>query len=94
MKRAVLVLGIAGLALAGCQPVDPIAECARYDTEIARVRASGPWMDPSMDIFEQSKWLKENTTPEQSAQYDEIDRKFGKRLDTSDPLYFCMQLRN
>ena len=94
MKRTIVFLGIAGLALAGCQPVDPKTECLRYDTEIRTVRNRNGTPPGGLMFFEELAWYRENTTQDQLDDFAKIDQKYGRKLNTTDARYFCGQLNN
>ena len=94
MQRRLLValLGIAGLALAGCQPVDPKIVCLRYDADIKRVRERNGTAPIGLDLSEEVNWYRARTTQDQWDDYDEIGREYREKLNTIDPSDFCGKL--
>ena len=89
MKRTIVFLGIAGLALAGCQPVDPKIVCLRYDADITRVRERNGTAPIGLNLSEEVNWYRARTTQDQWDEYDEIGREYSKKLNTRDPSDFC-----
>ena len=89
MKLTIVSLGIAGLVLVGCQPVDPKVVCLRYDTEIKKVRERNGTAPIGLDLSEEVNWYRARTTQDQWDDYDEIGREYRKKLNTRDPSDFC-----
>jgi hypothetical protein len=90
MKRLLPLLSLP--LLVACQPIDYKAECVRYETDMhaAIIKAGGY---PPVGASPHGEKVFYELRPEHQRLMGEVNERYGRRLQTSDPARFCSAYR-